>query len=116
MASHLAAPNPRSMKEREIQRLLDAADRLMRELDDEDGDADLEPTNGSLGVMPWSDQRRWADGNTDEREEVSEDEGAQDEREPDPGDDAINYHQTDQRLLAFTDFLGGIHYRDAGVG
>ena len=46
-------------------------------LDALDGDADLEPSHGSVSVQPWDDQRRWSQGARDDREEACEDEGAQ---------------------------------------
>ena len=60
-------------REHVIERLLDAAERLMAELDDDASDADLEPALGALACL---DQRYWNDGVADDREEVCEDEGA----------------------------------------
>ena len=63
---------PREIVEHTIQRLLDAAERLMWELDDSDGDPDVEPSLGALAAL---DQRQWPSGVTDDREELCEDEG-----------------------------------------
>ena len=52
----------RLYKEHVIQRLLDAAERLMWELADEEGNADLVPSLGSVEAAEWHDQRRWAPG------------------------------------------------------
>jgi hypothetical protein len=96
-----------------LERLIEAA---IARLDDLDGDPDLEPPLGApspkktpcvevgrwmaeqaaragedyvgeLHRVPMLSQAHWAEGNTvDEAEEVSEDEGADDEREPDEED------------------------------
>ena len=86
--------------ERTIERLLAAVDALLAQLDQEDGDADLEPALGSNGGMSAShNQTYWAGGSVDDHEEACEDEGAQDEREPDPSDCVPNYHPEDQRRV-----------------
>lgn len=58
---------------------LDLADAIIRELDAIEGDADAEPSLGSLGgtglAAEQSDQRRWAGGVSDDREEQCEGEG-----------------------------------------
>jgi hypothetical protein len=110
----------RLYKEHVIQRLLDAAERLMWELAEDEPDADLEPSMGSLS----GDQRRWAAGALDEREEVCEDEGAQcedegaehDGREPCPGEGVPTYHPEDQRQLLGTVFGGRAIYTVVGGG
>ncbi len=83
-----------------LDRLLAAVDGVLADLDALDGDGDLEPALGApenpcmrfnpsifrdgqlIGWRPPGDQRVWSEGgNVDEREDVSEDEGA------DTGDD-----------------------------
>lgn len=86
MAQRAPQPQPREIIEHTIQRLLDEAQRLIWELDDSDGDPDLEPSLGSVAASQWADQRDWAEGASDEREEQCEDEGAQDERDPEPSE------------------------------
>jgi hypothetical protein len=108
----------RLYKEHVIQRLLDAAERLMWELAEDEPDADLEPSLGSLA----GDQRRWAVGALDEREEVCEDEGAQcedeggehDGREIELGEGVPSYHPEDQRKLVGAVFDGRPFYNDVG--
>ena len=94
-----ARPQPREIIEHTIQRLLDEAQRLIWELDDSDGDPDLEPSLGSVAASQRADQQDWAEGAADEREDQCEGEGEQDEREPDPSDDALLYHPEDQRRI-----------------
>jgi hypothetical protein len=108
----------RLYKEHVIQRLLDAAERLMWELAKDEPDADLEPSLGSLA----GDQRRWAAGALDEREEVCEDEGAQcedeggehDGREPCPGEGVPTYHPEDQRKVLRAVMSSESLYTDVG--
>jgi hypothetical protein len=60
-----------------------AVEALLAALDAMDGDPELEPSLGSvrggdsLSAGGSIDQRRWAQGASDEREEACEDEGAQ---------------------------------------
>ena len=76
-----------------LEQLLAAAEAIVADLDEIDGDPDLEPSLGSLGATyhTGSDQRLTHHGVTDDREhdagddreEVCEGEGDYDEREPD---------------------------------
>lgn len=70
------------LEQRRMRQTLEAAiEQAIAALDEFDGDADLEPVNGSTLSF---DQRLWsAGGDQDEREWVTEDEGSVDEREPD---------------------------------
>lgn len=61
------------------QRLEAAVERAIAALDAYDGDADLEPSLGSIGDRWPSDQRGWVQGAADERESDV------DEREPSCG-------------------------------
>ena len=85
-----------------------AVERLLAAMDAMDGDPDFEPMLGAGESGCWpSDQRRWIQGgDTDEREAVSEDEGAQcegegdhDEREPEVGDMCNWQDEGDQTTL-----------------
>ena len=67
------------------QRLEEAVERAIAALDAYDGDADLEPSMGASEAVcvQWpTDQRHWAQGSGDEREQECEGEGDYDEREP----------------------------------
>lgn len=59
--------------------LLDLANAIIRELDELQGDPDAEPSLGSLGgtrqACERGDQRGWAGGASDDREEQCEGEG-----------------------------------------
>lgn len=81
----------RQVLESALDRLLDAVEAALADLDALDGDPDVEPTLGSPIPYASVSQVHWAaGGDQDEREDVSEDEGGacedeggQDEREPD---------------------------------
>ena len=70
-------PQPREIIEHTIQRLLDEAQRLIWELDDSDGDPDLEPSLGGLGTYQATDQRYWSEGAAEEREDNARRRGEQ---------------------------------------
>jgi hypothetical protein len=65
--------NVRCVLEDAIAAHLDAAEALILALDELDGDPEAEP---SIGAHMGTDQRDWAAGATDDREEACEDEGA----------------------------------------
>lgn len=78
------------------QRMEAAVETLLAALDVMDGDPDLEPSLGAVAYGCFSDQRRWAQGVSDEREEACEDEGVRPDDEPDAPDGGVDYELHDQ--------------------
>lgn len=98
----------RARLETALERLLEAVQTTVDELDALDPDADLEPSLGAVGaVSEYRSQERWAQGAADEREEQCEDEGGacEDEGanngdyEPDTDDIGRGEYLLDQRFI-----------------
>ncbi|CAN5180004.1 hypothetical protein BH11PSE2_BH11PSE2_19650 [soil metagenome] len=72
----ISATQTRQHLETALDRLLEAVDGILDDLDTIDGDSDLEPSLGSVGAQA-SFPGPWPAGATDDREEVCEGEGEQ---------------------------------------
>lgn len=72
----LSTPAPSRTHYALRQRLEAAIERAVAILDNLDGDPDSEPSLSAGVPRPWTDQRDWIEGATDDREEACEDEGA----------------------------------------
>lgn len=76
-AKTLTPRQRRQVLENALERLLGAVDIILADLDALDGDADLEPSLGSLAFSQATvSQTGWADGGTSDLEDDCEDEGA----------------------------------------
>lgn len=72
------ATHPREQLRQLRNRMAQAVEILIAAMDAIDGDPDMEPSLGSVGAeIVYFDQRKWAQGVTDDREVECEDEGAQ---------------------------------------
>ncbi len=96
-SSPAVVTHPREQLRQMRAKIAEAAQRLIDLLDQIDGDPDFEPSLGSVGASNphWMPGAPWAQGANDDREEVSEDEGAQCDDEGFDSDSELNADDMD---------------------